>query len=621
MGAIADKNVADVKEMKKLRAAALKKLEPAIAAMDIAVWNRAIGKIVGETGDDLMGLLQDADKLLRSNVLRDARKGLQPLSCRHLMACFPEVFLRKNSGFDVLLGNPPWEKVKFEERMFYARYISGYYAMSELQQEEAVEALNAASPESAGKIAEVKETAEKEAKILGQLYSDPPGRFRYGKSSGDPDLFRMFTWRYWNLVSEGGRIGIVLPLTAFTGDGLTEWRLGLMSPQPEDPESSKAELALTVLTNKDEWVFDDIHQQSNICLCSIKKIVSRNEVQLNGPFFSLDEFRLNSNSYITIPPKEILGWTDSAKMPALPSPEALSIFRKLRLNPDVVGSYDIRSEWYCRPYAELHATGDKHLFSRDLKQRPSEDSLPVYKGESFDLWNGDTGLYYGWTYSREKALKELYANRLSSYRRKGKSVFSQYSEDVVSDEKTLECLSPRIAFRNVTNRTNTRTVIVALLPPEVVCTHGALVLLWPQGNDHDRAYVLGILSSRVLDWYSRRWVEKNLTYSIFNYLPCPRVSGQNPLYRELVSASGRLACPDKRFVQWAKAVGVECGTLKPEEKQELIDRVDATAALLYGLSEQELETVFETFHEGWDWKPDHARVLAEYRRLKAKHKI
>lgn len=621
MGAIADKNVADVKAMKKLRAEALSTLEPAIAAMDIAVWNRANGKIVGDTGDDLMGLLQDSEKLLRSNALRDARKGLKPLSCRHLMACFPEVFLRSRSGFDVLLGNPPWEKVKFEERMFYSRHISGYYAMSESSQEEAVKLLNGGSSDYGSKISEAREAAEQEAKILGQLYSDPVGRYRYGKSSGDPDLFRMFTWRFWNLVSEGGRIGIVLPLTAFTGDGLTEWRLGLLSPSPGETESCKAALTLTVLTNKDEWVFDDIHQQSNICLCSIRKIVSGNEVQLNGPFFSLAEFKAHSHNYITIPPKEILGWTDSAKMPALPNPKALSIFRKLRLNKDVVGDYDVRSNWYCRPYAELHATGDKHLFSRDLSLKPATDSLPVYKGESFDLWNGDTGIYYGWTHSREEALKELLGNRLSSFRRKGKSVFSQYQESVVNDDKTLECLHPRIAFRNVTNRTNTRTVIVSLLPPDVVCTHGALVLLWPQGSKADQAYVLGILSSRVLDWYARRWVEKNLTYSIFNYLPCPRVSSESALYKELVATSGRLACPDKRFAKWAKAVGVEYGPLKPEEKQELVDRVDAVAALLYGLSEQELETVFETFHEGWDWKPDHARVLAEYRRLKTKHSL
>lgn len=112
-----------------------------------------------------------------------------------------------------------------------------------------------------------------------------------------------------------------------------------------------------------------------------------------------------------------------------------------------------------------------------------------------------------------------------------------------------------------------------------------------------------------------------MSFTIFNSIPCPRVSADSCLYRELVAAAGRLACPDKRFAKWAKSVGVEHGLLKPEEKQELVDQVDAVAALLYGLSEQELETVFETFHEGWDWKPDHARVLAKYRLLKGKYNM
>jgi hypothetical protein len=141
------------------------------------------------------------------------------------------------------------------------------------------------------------------------------------------------------------------------------------------------------------------------------------------------------------------------------------------------------------------------------------------------------------------------------------------------------------------------------------------------GNDKDVTYALGVLSSRICDWYARRWVELHLTFVIFGGIPCPRPQENDPLYGELVSAAGRLACPDERFSRWAKSVGVECGKLEPEKKQELIERVDAVSALLYGLSEQELETVFETFHEGWDWKPDHARVLAEYRRLKSKHNL
>ena len=317
MGAIADKNVADVKEMKRLRTAALKELEPAIAAMDIAVWNRANGKIVGDTGDDLMGLLQDPDKLLRSNVLRDARKGLQPLSCRHLMACFPEVFLRKNSGFDVLLGNPPWEKVKFEKSMFFGRHIPGYYGMAQADRTKAEKALGKTITNIDELLKSAQAEAELASRVLGNLYSDPKGRFRFGIAAGDPDLFRMFAWRFWELLAKGGRLGIVLPRSAFSGDGLVEWRMQLLKPDKFSGDNN-AEATITVLTNKAGWVFDDVDPRYTVCLCSIHKKIGQNELLLNGPFDRIEEYRRSQKAFARFPAAEVLTWTESAKLPLLP---------------------------------------------------------------------------------------------------------------------------------------------------------------------------------------------------------------------------------------------------------------------------------------------------------------
>ncbi len=621
MGAIADKNVADVKEMKKLRAAALKKLEPAFAAMDIAVWNRASGKTAGKDADDIMGLLQEPEKLLRSNALRDARKGLAPIGCRHLIACFPEVFLRKNPGFDVLLGNPPWEKVKFEKSMFFGRHIPGYYGMAQAERGKAEKSLERSMPNMKQLLEEAQAEAEVASTALGNLYSDQKGNHRFGVSAGDPDLFRMFAWRFWELLSQGGRIGVVLPRSAFSGDGLVEWRTQLLGAA-KGTEENAAEVVITSVVNTGGWVFDDIHQQYTVSLCAIHKNRGKNELLLNGPFNCIADFNKARLKYARFPAAEVLNWTESAKLPLLPSAKAQDAFRKIRQAPNMVGEYDINALWCCRPYSELHATGDKEFYDLSGK-KPGGDPMPIFKGESFDLWEPDRGpdRYYGWTKSRQETINELYRKRKSSFRRGANSPWWGAEDSLIHDKKTIECLHPRIAFRDITRATDTRTTRLALLPPGVVSVHNAPVLVFPKGSQTDVAYVLGILSSRICDWYSRRWVEVHLTFSIFNCLPCPRVPSAHPLYKELVAAAGRLASPDKRFAKWAKPVGVDCGPLKPEEKQELVDRVDAVAALLYGLSEQELETVFETFHEGWDWKPDHARVLSEYRRLKTKLKI
>src|SRR5437588_8086333 len=56
---------------------------------------------------------------------------------------------------------------------------------------------------------------------------------------------------------------------------------------------------------------------------------------------------------------------------------------------------DDPASWRARPYAELHATNDKGLMDLESATRP-EGYWPVFKGESFDLWQSDTGRYYAY---------------------------------------------------------------------------------------------------------------------------------------------------------------------------------------------------------------------------------
>ena len=165
----------------------------------------------------------------------------------------------------------------------------------------------------------------------------------------------------------------------------------------------------------------------------------------------------------------------------------------------------------------------------------------------------------------------------------------------------MPCFAPRIAFRDVTNRTNQRTVIACLVPPEVFITNKGPYLLWPRGDEKDQAFLLGILCSIPLDWYARRFVETNVNFFIINPFPVPRPERDDARWRRVVDLAGRLACPDERFAAWAEAVGGACGPLAADEKDDMIHELDAVAARLYGLGEAQLVHVFETFHEGWDY--------------------
>ena len=615
MGAIADKNVADVKAMKELRNDARKELEPAIAAMDIAVWIRASGKVIGKDGDDLMGLMQDPDAMLKSKSLREARTGLARIGCRHLIASFPEVFLRKRGGFDVLLGNPPWEKVKFEPAMYWCKVVTGYKGMSSLERTKREDEIKI-------KIESVDQHLKAEAKnwselatMYGNVYSDRRAeRPRFGKSSGDPDLFKWFVQRFWELLSPEGRMGVVLPRTALAGDGLEFWRKKVWGLAGVSTEIAST-FYITMLTNKTEWVFADVHQQYTVGLVTIHKGSKEGLLYMNGPFSSPTAFHEGKAEYGKIETTRIPAWSDNATLPLLPGGKALALFDKIRLHPNL-NDHGIKGLGFIA-YNELHSTKHKSLF-KAVEGTIETDAIKVYKGESFDIWNPDRGAYHGIAKVNSDLIEHLQNARLSSYGRSG-SAFKTFSVNYIGSPSTLSIFRPRIAFRDISRATDSRSIRACLIPPNTTAADNAVVLTAP-GFERHEAYFLGLLSSRILDWYARRFIEMHFKLYHFNSLPIPTFKDQ-PLFSELISTAGRLACPDKRFAGWAKSIGVEHGALKPEDKQELIDRVDATSALIYGLSEQELETVFETFHEGWDWKPDHARVLAEYRRLKTKHSL
>jgi hypothetical protein len=155
-------------------------------------------------------------------------------------------------------------------------------------------------------------------------------------------------------------------------------------------------------------------------------------------------------------------------------------------------------------------------------------------------------------------------------------------------------------------------MIVALVPPKVFLANTAPYFVFPRGSEVDQAYLLGVLSSLVFDWYCRRFVERHVNFFLLNPMPVSRPSPKSRHSARAVALAGRLAAPDARYADWARAVGVKHGPLDPREKQDMIHELDAVAARLYGLTEAQLVHIFETFHEGWDYEVRLKATLKHY---------
>lgn len=506
---LADADASQIEAARDAYEGARELLAPSAALFDILAASRLNDELKESIALGITSASEDVRQGLPGSAPhRLARSTLKATPPFHFPIQFPQVFLRERAGFDVILGNPPWEKAKLEEHRFWSRYTPGLHAKSASVRNRIISEHRNKRPDLVSRL----ENELAETNLIRNVLVNGPFP---GMGKGDPDLYKGFVWRFWDLVNRPhGRLGVVLPRSAFATKGTSDFRKTIFE------KGTVREL--TFLLNSGGWVFDDAHQQYTIALVAVQKIRTRshNVIPVRaGPCSSCAHYSyVMRNEAIEIELGSLYSWTEAATVPLFPEKTSLSAFVQMRLSPN----FDIVDETGCyvRVYIDLHAKNDKKYM--EDSDTPEEGWWPVFKGKSFDIWQPDNGAdtYYAWA-KPQTVFKRLLKKRLRGTRYKT-SAFYGLSKEWAKNAHTYPACKPRIAYRQITNRTNTRTTIVSLIPPNVVAQHGAQLILVRNGDELFEAYLLGIMSSMPFDWYSRRFVELNMDPHIINALPIPR---------------------------------------------------------------------------------------------------
>lgn len=563
---------------------ARKKAETARLLFDAAVLIR--------TGHaDLVGGFDPA-KIAAAAKKEAAQQVLAPLMPAHMPALFPEVFLRENGGFDVLIGNPPWEKLHVEEHQWWGLRSPGLRSLPMAQRTKEVARLRSTRPDlEAEYLADIAASDAARAVIAAGPYP--------GIGSGHIDLYKAFAWRNWDLLRNGGATGVVLPRGALSGSGTEKWRRAILQ------EGQFTDVVVTV--NTGHWVFSNVDGRYTTAFVVVRRGNLTRVARFAGPFHSMAETQKGRHELAEVPAEELASWTATAAFPLIPDRMSGEVFRQMRTHP----AFSDTGGFAFRPVqGDLNSASDKAQFSTDLS-KPASD-IPVLTGSSFALWDPDFGDPYG--YAKRTAVPHL----LAKTKRASGQARSAFHGMAIGSAADLAFRSPRIAFRDVTNPTNTRTMIACLVPPGALLVHKAPYLVRQSGDEIAESYVLSVLSSRIFDWYARRLVELAMTFEVLMPMPLPRPPADDPRRARLVDLAGRLAAKDDRYAEWAEAVGVPVGSVtSPIQQADMEAEIDALVAHLYGLSRPQVEHVFATFHRGWDFRPRLDAVLAHFDRIGA----
>ena len=362
-------------------------------------------------------------------------------------------------------------------------------------------------------------------------------------------------------------MGVVLPRSTFLAKGSADFRAWLFDKAKPD--------RIDFLLNTRRWAFDMEPRYSVALLIAGDN--STAAVRVAGVADSAAAFAAQVTAPGLVLDRSALG--PQLEVPLLrDQPEADLLAHLREGEPFALGA----GRWRCFPLREFHETDDRRLWEGQ------DEGWPLWKGESFGQFDP-----HGAEARRCPPTDE--ALRKARKRSAGRQSLLASTVNARARVAAVEWsrVRARVLFSDVTNRTNSRTVLACLAPPNIFLVNSAPYLAFVDEDPVAQAACLAVLNSLPFDWQARRFVETHVSYFILEGLRVPTLPDST--FKELAKASARLSCPDERFADFAAASGVDVGPLDDEQRTRLRVDVDARVARAWGLSTEELELIFRDF--------------------------
>ncbi|MGQ4383540.1 Eco57I restriction-modification methylase domain-containing protein [Streptomyces sp. SAS_270] len=559
------------------------------------------------------------------------REGLKkiPTSIRsryrpfHWEVEFPEVFFdergerREDAGFDIMLGNPPWEGITFKAAEFYGRFDPSYALLKKKDEKLKRQAeLNQQAPVAAAR----EEENEQLAGVKGFIKSSGVYRMLYSHGTTF-NYYRTFLERELSLLSPRGRLGVVIDSGVVSDAATAEHRRELLDNCTIDQ---------FVLCDNIKGIFP-IHKSEQFLLLVAGKGGSTDPLPFTSNVSQLDQL-LDLDSH-TLP----ISRTTIESL----APETLAV-------PDTrdPGLLDVFATIYGdRPYLldEMPQGGWRIEWGREFDLHDDRDSFssngtgaPLLEGKHVHQYMHN---FSSPTYHLKEGVGDFaLVNR--TRKRTGKKKIDSFKR--VNGEQHLRTKGPRRrvievpidayrpCFREIARTTDERTLISAIIPPGYSLTrklHFFYRSTFDPATDgyhtalsaEAMVYVVALLNSVTLDFIVRRKVSSTVSKSVMSTLPIADIPLDRGPGAEIVRRSARLTCRTSEFDELADALGVECGPLLRKEESELRSELDALVAHVYGISAPQLEMILADFRQSASMEGSLVRPSEEYKELVREH--
>ncbi len=518
--------------------------------------------------------------------IQAARHACRSANAFHWFLEFPEVM--KNGGFDCVLGNPPWERVKIQEKEWFANTCPEIAECSNTNtRRRMIEALSKGELPPMNPEAQIalfsrfqnslRITAASSAFV--HVAGEQGGRFAL-TGVGDVNMFALFSETAYRLRKDSGRVGIIVPTSIATDASTHDFFNHLVS--------NKLLCSVYDFENR-EKLFPAVDSRQRFCVLSIA-----NSPTIELACYMTHPRQLKENERIATMQVE-----DFARFN--PNTGTCPLFRcgaDAELTTKIYRSVPIlcnektgENSWDVSFGTMLHMSNDSHFFHETRE----EGMLPLYEGKMIHHYDHRFNTFE--TTGGNAKENEVTAEQKRNPRFEPSPRYWVRHEDVLS--KLPKCCKQvpewLIGFRNITNATNERTFIVSFFPFSAV-GHSMPLILFDAPPELQCALVANG-SSLVFDYIVRQKLGgTNMTFSYveqFPFLPPTAYSEQDLAY--ISQRVLELTYTSHSMKPLAKALGYEGEPFAwdEEHRAELKAELDAYYAKLYGLTREELAYILD----------------------------
>ena len=437
----------------------------------------------------------------------------------HYWLEFPEVFftdgqLDENAGFDVVLGNPPWERVKLQEQEFFSLVPEVADAPNAAARKKQIAKLEESYPELWAEY----QQALVDANALSSFLR-VSSRFPLG-GSGDINTYTVFVEHDRDLLSQRGRVGMLCP-SGIATDDTTKLLF-------QDLVTGKSLVSLFDFENR-EKVFRDVDSRTKFSILALAAPGTYNEPS-HLSFFNTNIKHLSEGKRrFTLTPEEFaLINPNTLTCPTFRTDRDAELTKKLYRKAGVFVAENEGEDgnpWGVKFMAMFHMSSDSELFqTRD--QLSSEGFelignrftngadvyLPLYEAKLAHQFNHRFATYLEDENTRDAELSELQDIAHFSLPR----YWVPRSSVNVSLAEQQNYL---IAYRRFGPSTNERSIIAHVLPK--VGAGDSEFLLWSSKvSSVEQTCLLANLNTLAFDYIARQKIGgTNINYYIVKQLP------------------------------------------------------------------------------------------------------